>query len=310
MPTVLITGGTGLIGTALTKALLGKGYSVTILTRKKKKPFPGTGPQPHYAEWDTEKGFIEEQAVRTADHIVHLAGANAGEKKWTRKRKQEIINSRVKTAELIVKSLQEIPNQVQSVISSSAIGWYGPDDPLRPVPFTEEFPPADNFLGSTCRLWEQAVNPVSKLGKRLVIFRTGMVLSRQAGYYKELRKPISFGLATILGNGRQVVSWIHVDDLVRMYIKAIETDQLSGVYNAVAPHPVSNKELALAIGKKVKGRFFIPVYVPSLALKMVLGEMSIEILKSATVSCQKMHKTGFVFLYPSPEAAISALEAE
>ena len=308
MATVLITGGTGMIGAALTHALLEGNYKVVILTRQKAQ---ANAEHAHlsYASWDLRSQTIDKNAISGADFIVHLAGAGIADKRWTRKRKRKIRDSRVKSSELIVKSLQEIPNNVKAVISASAIGWYGADPVIpNPKPFREDDPADDGFLGETCKQWEASIDPVTNLGKRLVKFRTAIVLSSKGGALKEFKRPIRFGVAPFLGNARQVMSWIHIDDLVRLYIAAIEEEKLSGVYNAVAPNPVSNKTFTLKLAELTKGQFFIPVYVPTFALKLILGEMSIEVLKSATVSCDKVHKAGFTFLYPSVDAALPNLK--
>ncbi|MES1224862.1 MAG: TIGR01777 family oxidoreductase [Bacteroidota bacterium] len=304
---VLITGGTGLIGKAITKALLEKNYEVTILTRDPGKHTPGNA-RISYAKWDIEKQFIDAAAIAKADYIIHLAGANVGEKRWTQKRKKEIVDSRVKSGELLAKSLTENANKVKTVISASAIGWYGPDQFSGKEKFSESDPAYTDFLGQTCVKWEQSIEPVTQLNKRLVRLRTGIVLSNEGGAYPEFKKSLKFGVAAILGSGKQVVSWIHIDDLVRAYIYAIENEKLNGVYNTVAPQPATNKQLVLELAKTIKGRFFIPIYVPSFVLKIVLGEMSIEVLKSATVSCKKIHDERFTFLYPSIQAAIRQLE--
>jgi uncharacterized protein (TIGR01777 family) len=308
MTTVLITGGTGLIGKALTHALLEKNFKVIILSRQTSNR-QSAGSNLSYATWDVAGQMIDKEAIGTTDYIIHLAGAGVADKRWTKKRKQEIINSRVKSGELIVKSLQDIPNSVKAVISASAIGWYGADPVIpNPKPFREDDPHDTTFLGETCKLWEDSLEPVRKLGKRLVKLRTGIVLSKEGGALKEFKKPLRFGVAAILGDGKQVISWIHIDDLVRLYIAAIEDETLNGVYNAVAPKPVSNKALTLQLARIQKGIFFIPVYTPSFVLKLVVGEMSIEILKSATVSCDKIHYSGFIFLYPSIGAALKNLK--
>jgi len=296
MPTILITGGTGLVGTALSKALLEKGYRVVILSRSTLKPVdPGTSLQ--YATWNIKKDQIDEEAVSGADHIIHLAGAGIADKRWTKKRKQEIVASRVDSSRLIVDSLKTIPNKVKTVVSASAIGWYGPGNGSG-HPFTEPDPPGNDFLADTCRQWEESIEPVTQLGKRLVKLRTGIVISRKGGVMKELMRPLRFGFATILGSGKQVTSWIHINDLVMMYINAIENDKMNGVYNAVAPAAVSNKELVLQLARS-RQKFFIPVHIPSFVLKMLLGEMSVEVLKSATISPAKITKTGFIFNYPA-----------
>jgi uncharacterized protein (TIGR01777 family) len=167
-----------------------------------------------------------------------LAGAGIADKRWTKKRKKEIRDSRVKSSGLIVKSLSELPNNVKAVVSASAIGWYGADSVIpNPKPFREDDPPDAGFLGETCREWEAGIEPVTGLGKRLVKLRTAIVMSNAGGALKEFKNPLRFGVAPILGNGRQVMSWIHIDDLVRLYIAAIENEKLEGVYNAAAPYP-------------------------------------------------------------------------
>lgn len=308
METVLITGGTGTIGKAITNALLERKYTVIILSRN-----VSNGQRPtnniSYAQWNVLEQTIDKDAVAKADYIIHLAGAGVADKRWTKKRKQEIIDSRVKSGELLVKALKGNANNVKAVISSSAIGWYGPDPSVpNPDAFTEDDPAYDDFLGSTCNQWEQSLEPIAKMNKRLVKLRTGIVLSNDGGALVEFKKPIRYGVAAIIGSGKQVISWIHIDDLVRLYIAAIENKSMNGSYNAVAPNPVSNKELTLQLAKITRGKFFIPLYVPSFILKIVLGELSVEVLKSATVSCDKIHDTGFTFLYPSIEAALKALK--
>jgi uncharacterized protein len=296
MATVLITGGTGLVGKALGQALLEKGYRVIILSRQvdKKSSIQNLT----YATWDAEKQTIDKEAISKADHIIHLAGAGVADKRWTKKRKQEIIDSRVNSSKLIVDSLQSIPNNIKSVVSASAIGWYGADPVIpNPEPFRENDPADDAFLGDTCKRWEESIEPVSQSGKRLVKLRIGIVLSRNGGALKEFLKPLKFAVATILGNGKQIISWIHIDDLISMFITALENEKITGTYNAVAPHPVSNKELTLTLARSRK-KFFIPIHVPSFILKLMLGEMSIEILKSATVSADKILNTGFQFDFP------------
>lgn len=304
MATVLITGGTGFIGQALTRELLAKGYEVIILTRKKNhQPSGGLS----YAEWDIEKQFVDPSAIQKADYIVHLAGANVADGRWTESRKKEILESRTKTAGLLVKGLKEIPNKVRAVVSASGIGWYGEDPRVpNPTPFVETDKADPSFLGETCKLWEASIDPVKDLGKRLVTLRTGIVLGRGGGAYKEFEKPFYFGAATILGNGRQVLSWIHLNDIAGIYLYAIESENMEGVFNAVAPGPVSNKELMMTM-KRIKGGLAIPVKVPEFALKIVLGEMSIEVLKSATVSSKKIEAQGYQFQFPTIEAAVRNL---
>jgi hypothetical protein len=290
----------------LTKELAAKGHAVMVLTRKARAAKNGVT----YKEWDVEKRTIDNDAIAQADYIIHLAGANVADGRWTEKRKKEIVDSRVGSGELLVKSLKEIPNKIKAVVSASAIGWYGPDPQIPNTrPFVETDPADDAFLGETCRQWENAIWPVADLGKRLVILRTGIVLSNEGGAYAEFKKPLRFGVASVLGSGKQVVSWIHIDDLVNLFLTAINQENLQGIYNAVAPQPVSNKELILAIAKQ-RGSFYLPIPVPSPALKIALGEMSVEVLKSATVSSRKIANTGFSFRYPAIADAVKNLENE
>jgi uncharacterized protein len=310
MATVLITGGTGLIGAALSKELLNTGYEVIILSRSAQKQMAGNS-RLTYAHWDIENGSIDREAIARADYIVHLAGENLA-KRWTSKRKQEIVDSRIKSSNLLVKALTENSNHVAAVISASGIGWYGNGPYLENTEngsFTETDPPADDFLGTTCQQWEATIEPVTKLGKRLVKFRCGVVLSNEGGALPEFRKPLRFGFATVLGSGKQVMSWIHIDDIVRLYTYAIENEKLHGVYNAVAPHPVTNKKFVLQLARSFRGKYFIPIYIPSFFLKMVFGEKTIEVLKTCSVSCTKIKAAGFTFLYPSITAATHKLAA-
>jgi uncharacterized protein (TIGR01777 family) len=306
MPTVLITGGTGLLGTALTTFLVNKGYKVTILTRDPTEHKPVRHVQ--YAGWDVKRQIIDPAAIGEADHIIHLAGAGVADKRWSKKRKQEIRDSRVNSGNLIVKALNETPNKVKSVVSASGIGWYGPD-PVRPnpEPFKETDPPSADFLGETCRLWEDSLKPVTDLGKRMVHIRTGIVLAKEGGALPEFMRPLRFGVATILGDGNQVCSWIHIHDIIRLYTDAIENIEMNGAYNGVSPNPVTNKELTLSLAKYLRGKMFIPLHVPEFALKLALGEMSIEVLKSATVSSAKTRQAAFQFAYPTLDSALQQL---
>jgi uncharacterized protein (TIGR01777 family) len=310
MSTILITGGTGMIGTALSRMLITKGHRVILLSRNVSRPAAVSDPSLSTAHWDPYKDSIDPEAIKAADFIIHLAGAGVADKRWTARRKKEIVESRTRSSALLVKALKEIPNKVQAVVSASGIGWYGPDPSIpNPRPFVETDPVDEDFLGTTCRLWEESITPVTTMDKRLVIFRIGLVLSNAGGALAEFRRPVKLGVAAILGSGKQVMSWIHVEDLCRLFLLAVEDNGWSGVYNAVAPQPVDNRTLTIELAKRMKGRYFVPVYVPSFVLKIVVGELSIEVLKSATVSAVKTRQKGFQFLYPSIQSALDNLKA-
>lgn len=304
MPTVLITGGTGTIGKAISLALLKKNYEVIILTRD-----PSVGqPQPglSYSYWDPNTQTIDSDAFCRADHIIHLAGAGVADKRWSPKRKAEIRESRVKGGELLVRSLKNLPHKISSLISSSAIGWYGPDPAIPNLhPFKETDPWAPGFLGETCRDWENSIAPAGEM-TRLAIIRTGIVLSNEGGALTEFKKPLQFAVAAVLGNGKQMVSWIHIDDLVSLFICAMENNEWKGVFNGVAPQPVSNRALTLSLAK-AKRKFYIPAPVPAFMLKIIMGEMSIEVLKSATVSAEKTEAQGFSFRFRDIDTAMKDL---
>ncbi|MFM7223550.1 MAG: TIGR01777 family oxidoreductase [Bacteroidota bacterium] len=315
MPTVMITGGTGMIGTSLSRLLLQQGYDVIILSRNpvetatlykttsQQNSFRPSG-KIFYAKWDMERMTIDQQALSSADHIVHLAGEGVAKKRWTRKRKQEIRESRTRSSELLYQALANQPNKVKSVISASAIGWYGPDTGR---PFVETDAASDDFLGETCKAWEESIDKVGTLQKRLVKLRLGIALSNEGGALVEFKRPARLGVAAVLGSGKQMVSWIHIDDLCRAFIHAIETPSMHGVYNLVAPEPVNNRDLVIGVAHSMNGNFFLPLPVPSLVLKLALGEISVEVLKSATVNSSKIQETGFSFIYPNIHAALRHL---
>lgn len=308
MATIIITGGTGMLGTAIRKQLLAEGHELVIYTRH---PKPTGDARVRMAFWDPATGQIDEEPLRQADAIIHLAGAGVADKRWTQKRKEEIVNSRVQSGQLLVNALARIEHRVRTLVSASAIGWYGPDPAIpNSHPFTETDPAHPDFLGSTCEAWEQSIAPVVDQGCRLVILRIGIVLSNTGGALKEFRKPVKFGLATVMGSGRQVISWIHINDLVRLFIESLTQEEMAGVYNAVATHPVSNREFFKTLAREEKGRLFITVPVPAFVLKLMLGEMSVEILKSTTVSNQKLLDAGFHFQWGRLEEALHNLKQQ
>lgn len=311
MATILITGGTGMIGKNLTTHLNAQGHQAIILTREIKqraREQPGVS----FALWDIDKETIDIDAISKSDAVIHLAGANVMDKRWTKKYKAEIVESRTKSSALLVKALEK-NDTIKTVISASAIGWYGADrKPSTPgwQGFIESDPAAQDFLGQTCQLWEDSIKPVMNQGKRLAILRFGIVLGKDGGALKEFLKPLTFGIAGIPGSGRQKMSWIHINDLCRMISYTLNNDHVNGVYNAVAPEVNSNKEVICKLANLVRPSFHIPISIPKIGLKAVLGEKSTEVLKSATVNSEKIRNEGFTFLYPSLDAALKDLTAK
>jgi hypothetical protein len=303
MDTVLITGGTGLIGTALSGFLVSRGFQVIILSRDPKS-YRSNSPGISYAAWNPDENSANEEAFRQARYVIHLAGAGVADKPWTNKRKMEIVESRTKSSALLIKAMSRIPNKIESVVSASAIGWYRQNSAR---PSVETDPPDTGFLGETCRVWEESVKPVRELGKRLVILRTGIVLSPEGGAFPEFARPVRFGVAGILGNGKQIISWIHIEDICRLYLEAMQNAAWSGIYNAVAPNPVNNKTFTLELAKKMKGSFFIPMPIPDFILRFKLGDRSVEVLKSSNISADKLKHQGFQFIFPTIDTAFRDL---
>ena len=299
MSRVLITGGSGLIGQGLGRRLQQLGYEVSILSRSIS---PG-GPIPiHF--WDVEGQQLSKELVNTSEYIVHLAGANMGERRWTPARKEVIVNSRVKSAKLIYDKLDPKNNRLKAFITSSAIGYYGARTSDRI--FTETDPPAGDFLGKTCKDWEAAADPFLESGIRTVKIRTGVVLSKKAGALSRLQLPLRWGLGAPLGGGKQYMPWIHLDDLCAIYAHALENESIIGAYNAVAPEHITNRELTRKLAKKLGKPLWIP-NIPSFGMKLLFGEMAAMLLKGSRISSEKIRNSGFSFQFPDIDSALQEL---
>jgi hypothetical protein len=300
MAKVLITGGTGLVGMHLGRKLLEQGYAVAILSRTKRNE---NKIQTYF--WDYNKNEIDKDAINTSDYIIHLAGANLGERRWTSKRKRLILDSRIKSAELIYNSMDKGNNRLRAFITASAIGYYGAAtyDKI----FSETEPAADDFLGQTCKLWEQVADRFTDIGIRTVKIRTGVVLAKQGGVLPKIVIPIKLGIGSAIGEGNQYFPWIHIDDLCSIYIKAIEDTQMIGAFNAVAPEQKTNKQFIETIAHYMDKPFWFPK-IPAFAIKVIFGKMSEMILNGSRISSDKIKISGFVFKYPKLESALEKLE--
>lgn len=296
---ILITGASGLIGTRLTEMLLAQGHTVAHLGRSEKKG----ASVPTYV-WDVDRFTMDPQALDGVDTIIHLAGANLSEKRWTGARKQEIIDSRVQTAGLLYQQLAGGVHSVKTFISASGSAYYG-QHANGPV-FAEEDARGKDFLADVTVQWEAAAGKMEILGIRVVKMRTGMVLSNRGGALPVLTRPIKWYVGSPLGSGRQYVSWIHLEDLCMTYIKALEDTNMEGAYNAVSPDVVTNRQLTLALAKKLNRPVILPS-VPSFALKLLLGEMADMVVKGGRLSCEKIREAGFRFTFGTLSAALDDL---
>lgn len=284
--------------------LLQKGYSIHHLSRN---PELHGNPRITAFKWDIDKNEIDERCLDGVISIVHLAGEGIAEKRWTAKRKQEIIHSRTKSIAIIYDLLKRSPaHQVKTIVSASAIGFYGDrGDEL----LTEDSPPGNGFLPIACIEWEKAVDKGTELNLRVVKLRTGIVLSSDGGALPEIANPIKKGVGTALGSGKQWMSWIHIQDVIRMYVFALENTGVQGTYNMVAPNPVINAEMTEALGEIFDKKLWLP-NAPAFGLKLVLGEMSALVLDSDKVSCSKIENAGFKFDYPQLRSALKEIYSD
>ncbi|HEX8546599.1 MAG TPA: TIGR01777 family oxidoreductase [Cytophagaceae bacterium] len=296
---VLITGGTGLVGTRLTALLQNKGYQVSHLSRK-----PSNGPIKTYV-WDVGKKTIETEAIETADYIVHLAGAGVFDEAWSSNYKKQIFDSRINSTTFLIESIQKSTNKVKAFVCASAIGIYGNDTGSKVV--TEATAAGNDFLADVVKHWERAADLANKVGIRTVKIRIGIVLSEYGGALEKFVQPIKYGAGSALGTGNQYISWIHIDDLCRIFIHSIENSSIVGAYNGVAPEPVTNKELISHCAKILNKPLILP-NVPAFVLKIVLGsERSKSVLGGNNVSAEKIKRTGFNFSHPKIEEALESL---
>ena len=253
--------------------------------------------------WDVEAGIIDIDSLEGVETIIHLAGAGVADKRWSKSRKEEILESRIKSTQLLFDTLSKNSNQVKNFISASAIGYYGfGQDEV----FVEASPFGDDFLAKVTRAWEEEVDKIAALKIRIAKLRIGIVLSDKGGALVEIAKPIRLGFGSSLGNGKQYLSWIHIDDLCAMFIYAVETAAMQGAYNAVSGEWATNKEMTEAIAKVLSKPLWLP-NVPVFVLKIVVGQMAEIVLNGSKVSAEKVKSTGFNFKYPDLNQALKSL---
>jgi len=295
---ILITGGSGLLGKDLTKALLAAGHTVNHLSRK-----PGKDPHVKTFLWNVEKSEVDGHCIDGVDIIIHLAGAGIADGRWTDERKKLLIDSRTCSIGLLYQLIKAKANKVSTVISASATGYYSNrGDEL----LTEDSPPAHDFLGTCCVEWEKAVDAGEALGLRILRYRTGVVLTKGGGALPPVAIPVKLGIGSPIGTGKQWIPWIHHQDVVDMYLDGINNPELKGVYNMVAPIPVTNEQLSRAVAKQLRRPFWAP-NVPAFLIKLLFGEMSLVVLGSTKVSAKKIEDAGFKFKYPDVASALKEI---
>lgn len=294
---VLLTGGSGFIGSYLTNLLIGAGYTVSVLSRNNKE---NTDTITYY-KWDLNKNYIDENAVLNADYIIHLAGEGIVEKRWTEKRKKAIIESRVKPIDLIFSVLEKNNKKLNAFISASAVGIYGAVTSHKIC--TEDTPAADDFLGKTCQIWEHASDKIETLGIRTVKIRTGIVFGKDEGFLKKVAPSFKSGFGAALGTGKQYLPWIHIEDLCQIYCKSVTDDQMHGPYNAAVTDNTTNERFSRILASLYGYAIWLPK-IPSFILRLVLGEMSEAVLKGQRVSSEKIQRTGFEFQFTDLEKAL------
>lgn len=294
---ILITGGSGLVGRRLTKHLLKAGHKVNWLTRSGKS-MPGVKSYP----WNVDKNDCDPKALEGVEAIVHLAGEGVAQKRWTPAQKQKILTSRTQSTRLLHNVLKKQKHNVQTFISASAIGYYGSDNGNHWL--TENSAKGNDFLADVVDQWESTVDEITSLGLRTVKLRIGVVLSSHGGALEKMLRPIKWGVGAPLGSGKQYVSWIHIDDLCRLFMHCLANDEAKDVYNAVAPNPVMNTQLTKALAKAVHRKIALSK-IPAFILKLTLGERANLVLGGARVKTIKLPGIDFSFHY---EHIVDALE--
>lgn len=296
---ILITGGTGLVGKHLANALQAKKYAIGILSRTKNTNI-------NTFVWDIPSQTMDKNALEWADVVVHLAGTSVADKPWTNARKKDILESRTLSTRLLAQSIAELPAEKRphTFVGASAVGYYGldtEDDLMR-----EEHGAGKDFLADVTEKWEAESQAIANMGLRVSLWRIGVVLAKEGGALPAMTNPVKWGVGSPLGSGKQWVSWIHIHDLVKMLVFAIENEHIRGVYNAVAPNPVTNTTLTKCIGKTLKMPMFLPA-VPAFVLRLILGEMAQIVLGGNRVSAEKIQKEGFVYEFTEIQPALEDL---
>ncbi len=299
---ILVSGATGLVGSVLLEQAIAQGNEIHYLTTRKNQLDTISGAKGFY--WNPKKNEIDFKCLEGVEVLIHLAGASISQR-WTTKNKKEILDSRVDGTNLLVNTLKQLDgnHQLKQVVAASAIGIY--PSSFSTV-YTEDYTPQSNsFLEEVVIAWEKAEDGFARLGIKLCKLRIGLVLTAKGGVLGPLKIPTWFGLGAAFGNGQQTQSWIHVDDLVTLSLQAA-TEQWEGIFNAVSPQPVSQKEFTRTLAKAMRRPYFMPS-LPQLPIRLVMGEMSSLVFNSQNVSAAKVLQKGFKYQYPDLFPAIKSL---
>jgi len=295
MKKILISGGTGLVGSRLSNLLAHKGYQVSHLSRTEdlQATYPAYG-------WDLQNQTMNPDALEEVDAIINLAGAGIADKRWTTERKRIIEESRTLSAPLIKKYLEQLNHRPRVFVACSAVGFYGDRGAEE---LTESSAMGTGFMSKICQKWEQSSDCIAELGIRRPVIRVGVVLSTKGGAMQELMKSYRFRVGSYFGNGQMYMSWVHLDDICRLFIAAVEDQNMTATYNGCAPQPATSKELAYAMSDAL-GRSSLIVPVPTFALKLLLGEMSAVVLNSTKAIPKALENTAFSFEHTDLTASI------
>lgn len=298
MKKILIAGGTGFVGKQLIPFLVEKGYSIHVLTRK-----PRANPLENicFFRWDIERQYIDKKAFEGVEILINLTGANIGEKRWTNDRKKEIIDSRIKSINFLYQYISENKFNINTFISSSAIGFYGAVTTDKT--FAETSESGNDFLASVCQQWENAALKFNDLGVRTVILRKGVILGKEGGMAQKLTPLAKLGINVSLGSGKQYLPWIDIRDLLRLYEFILSKAQLNGIYNTVATEQITMNNFSKALLKSFGKKSFLP-NVPAFVIRLLFGEMAVMLLEGSKVSNDKLKSTGFSFEFDTIEKSL------
>ncbi|WKK65382.1 TIGR01777 family oxidoreductase [Lutimonas zeaxanthinifaciens] len=296
---VLVTGGTGAVGKELCAYLTDQNFEVSILSRSKNE-------NSNYKSylWDYKHSLIDKKALKNCDYIVHLVGAGIADSRWTPERKREILDSRIKTTSLILKALSGMNHKVKAIISASAVGYYGQINSDKT--FVENDAPGTDFVAKVCKKWEEESRKFEAIGIRSVQLRIGIVLMKKGGALEKMAQPFKYNVGAILASGKQIIPWIHIEDLIKMIHQGIQSTEMRGPYNACSPQPVDNSTFSKLLAKTLGKPIWLP-NIPGFVLKIILGKRSVLATRGSRVSSEKISDTGFKFSYPELEPALSDL---